>query len=498
MARPNRLDVYYERERVGFVHDSAPLAFEYADSWLQRTDRFAIAAIPLAPGRNDSAAVQAFFENLLPEGELRQYLAQQRKASGLYSLLLEVAGDTAGGFVIVPGGERPELPAYRPTTWKTIAAALENNSAAAIDLRGGGARISLAGAQDKTSIALFDDGVPRLPKGTAPSTHIVKPNIKRLDKVWHSAANEAIVMRAAAHCGLPTAEVFYEPQTMSCVVRRFDRQVRPDGSLLRLVQYDLCQLAGTTSDRKYEKEGGPGLAACAALIRRYSTQPALDLRHFVVWIFFNLYTGNNDSHAKNLSIVSVPGVGVKLAPCYDLMCTRLYPGLSAEFAFQIGGEYKPAAMASPHVAALAQELGMRTQFLQQQAADVAQKIPSALEQAVKEIKPALPHSAKILAGRFTWLLCGAYLSLASFLALKLVQTSASASVVTSGGYVSYGGLSFKIQSDLEAFLLDETATSWFSWLPDVPRELIPFLASVALGALGACVRLLNFEILRIT
>jgi hypothetical protein len=41
------------------------------------------------------------------------------------------------------------------------------------------------------------------------------------------------------------------------------RQLRADGTLARLVQYDLCQLAGTVSERKYEKEGGPGLAACA-------------------------------------------------------------------------------------------------------------------------------------------------------------------------------------------------------------------------------------------
>lgn len=93
-----------------------------------------------------------------------------------------------------------------------------------------------------------------------------------------------------------------------------------------------------------------------------------------------------------------------------------------------------------------------------------------------------------------WLACGAYVSLASFLGLKLIETSASASVAAAGGYVSYGGLTFKTQSDLEAFLLDETATSWFPWLPGVPRELIPFLVSVSLGALGAAVRLLNPEI----
>jgi|GEM_PF-41070 len=324
--RPDRLEVYYGSDLVGAVHDSAPLAFKYASTWLEAGQRMSLAAIPLQPGRQATPAVQAFFENLLPEGELRDYLAAQRKASTLFSLLLEVAGDTAGAFVLVAPGQTPEPPRYEATSWEAIAAALARRSASAIDIRAQGARISLAGAQDKTSLAIFDDGVPRLPKGTSPSTHILKPDIRRLAKVWHSAANEAIVMRAAALAGLPTAEVFYEPRTEACVVRRFDRQLRPDGTLARLVQYDLCQLAGTVSERKYEKEGGPGLAACAELIRRYSAQPAVDLRHLVRWVFFNLYVGNNDSHAKSLSIYSVPGQGVTLTPFYDLMCTRLYPG----------------------------------------------------------------------------------------------------------------------------------------------------------------------------
>jgi len=395
--RPDRLDVFFGAERVGTVHDASPIAFDYAAAWLERAEPMAIAAIPLQPGRQDSAAVRAFFENLLPEGELREYLAAQRKASTLFSLLLEVAGDTAGGFVIVPGGEVPQTPAYEPTTWNGIAATLRKKSAAAIDLRGEGARISLAGAQDKASLAIFADGVPCLPKGASPSTHILKPNIRRLAKVWHSAANEAVVMRTAAHCGLPTAEVFYEPHTESCVVRRFDRMTRPDGALARLVQYDLCQLAGTVSDRKYEKEGGPDLARCAELIRRYSTQPAVDLRHFVDWILFNLYVGNNDSHSKNLSLYAAPGQGVRLTPFYDLMCTRLYRGVSQEFAFSIGGEFKPGSMTREHLESLARQLGMRPQFFVSQATKLAARIPDGLHQALDEINPVLPQPAKALA-----------------------------------------------------------------------------------------------------
>lgn len=399
MARPVRLDVYFGEELVGMIHDSSPLAFEYSQAWLARSERFPLAAIALQAGRNESVAVQAFFENLLPEGELRHYLAEQKKASTLFSLLLEVAGDTAGGFVILPAGQTPQPASYERTTWGRLAAMLGKKSVAAIDVKGPGARISLAGAQDKTSIAIFDDGAPRLPLGTSPSTHILKPDIKRLSKVWHSAANETIVMLTAARCGLPTAEVFYEPRTQSCVVKRFDRITRQDGTLQRLVQYDMCQLAGTVSEKKYEKEGGPGIAVCADLVRKYSSQPAVDLRNLIAWVFFNLYVGNNDSHAKNLSIYKVPGSGVLLTPFYDLMCTRLYPGLSEEFALSIGGEVKAGAVNRESVEAMARELRVRPEFAMKVAGDLANSIPDAVTQAVEIAMPSLPHGASELADR---------------------------------------------------------------------------------------------------
>jgi serine/threonine-protein kinase HipA len=107
----------------------------------------------------------------------------------------------------------------------------------------------------------------------------------------------------------------------------------------------------------------PSLAECAALIRRYSTQPAVDLRYFVQWIVFNLYVGNNDSHAKNLSVYQGLGQGVTLTPFYDLLCTRLYPGLSPDFAFAIGGQSKPGSMTKQHFVLMAKELQISPQFV---------------------------------------------------------------------------------------------------------------------------------------
>ncbi len=396
--RPSALDVFHGTQRVGTVHDTSPLSFSYASAWLGHEDAFPLSLIPLQPGATDAPHVLAFFENLLPEGDLRVYLSELRKASTLFSLLLEVAGDTAGAFVMLPHGQEPVAPTYEPTTWESLAHTIQTRSAAAIQIEGGdGARISLAGAQDKASIALFDGQPPSLPRGSAPSTHILKPDIRRIAKIRASAANEAIVMRTAAHCGLNTARVFVEPHTQACIVERFDRVPHADSTLARLIQYDFCQIAGLASEKKYEKEGGPGVAQCAQIIRQHSARAAPDLQAFVQWVFFNLFVGNNDSHAKNLSIYQRPGEGMRLTPFYDLMCTRIYPGLSREFAFNIGGEVLPGKVGRTQVDGLAAQLGMGSSYLRATALALAARVPDAIDKASQDIAPALTKSGQVFA-----------------------------------------------------------------------------------------------------
>lgn len=394
------LDVYFENDLVGRVGDTNPLSFEYAPEWLAHK-AIQIANIVLAPGRSDADSVTSFFENLLPEGELRSYLFAARKASTLFGLLYGVAGDTAGGFVLLPNGQQAQAHSYQPTSWQELAGELKSKAAVAINLKRKGTRISLAGAQDKISLALFSDGIPRLGEGTSPSTHIVKPDIKRIDGVWASAVNETLVMKVAAECGLRVANVFYEPLTRSCVVERFDRYARKEAGVGRIMQYDLCQLSALPSEKKYEAEGGPTLKDCADLIRKFSTVPAADLKQLLEWVFFNLFVGNNHSHAKNLSIYSPPGGGVRLTPFYDLMCTRIYPGLSQNFAFDIGGTTLPGEIRRGNIIRMAEVLNFQPKFVLQIGQEVARRMPTALAAVGTSMQGVLQKGDVTMASRLS-------------------------------------------------------------------------------------------------
>lgn len=396
-AQVTQLDVFDGDVHVGTIHDTDPISFQYTQDWLNFVGHYPIAAIELVHKRNDSPVVKAIFENLLPEGALRDALAMQSKASSVFSLLRVVAGDNVGKLVILPSGERPLPPSYEPSSWDRIAKALAGQVPEA-ELARQGHRISVSGAQRKLCVHLNEAGDPLWPLGTTPSGFLVKPDIKSLDGVWCSAANETIVMRAAKHCGLDVADVFYEPVSKSCVVKRFDRTLRPE-RIVRLVQYDFCQLSGTLSDKKYEHEGGPGLKSCVDLIKQNSTRPAADLKRLFEWLFFNLMVGNNDSHAKNLSLYQLPGQGTRLTPHYDLMCTRLYPGLSKDFAFSVGDETLPGAIGQPQIAALATEIGMKPGYLTDTAASVYKNFLPSIRRAIEELTPAFGSPEKTLADR---------------------------------------------------------------------------------------------------
>jgi serine/threonine-protein kinase HipA len=392
MATARTLDVYRNSQLVGTLFDETPLKFRYADAWLHNPNAEPIAPnIRLQQQEHAGEFVYAYFENLLPEGDIRRYLNISQHATTVFGLLSAVGGDTASGLSLLPQGEKPGPPAYHPTTWAAIAKSLHNPSdAPLIAQNAADGRISLAGAQDKMLLIIRPGGSPAIPLGSAPSTHILKPDIVRLPNIWASALNETFVMKLAARLNMDVAEVEYQPVVKACLVKRYDRLSDPRGELIRLHQLDLCQLDGKPSDIKYEADGGPTLARCRELLQQ-SNVPAVDLKRLLEWVFFNLYVGNNDSHAKNLSILQTSSEGARLAPFYDLMSTTLYAGLSKRFAFNIGGEYVPGNMQAEHVRAMAGQLAFKPKYVLGVAAKLGESLLANIENVAEELSSVASH-----------------------------------------------------------------------------------------------------------
>ena len=106
--------------------------------------------------------------------------------------------------------------------------------------------MSMSGAQFKVLLYLDEHGQPARPMGSAPATHILKPDIQRADiKAFASSINESLVMRTAALCELPTAPVTYQHIAQACLVERYDRVRQPDGSFLADARAQLEDVVAT-------------------------------------------------------------------------------------------------------------------------------------------------------------------------------------------------------------------------------------------------------------
>jgi serine/threonine-protein kinase HipA len=379
------LDVYRGNELIGQLFNDTPLKFIYSDSCLKQGGEDISPNIGLSKAEHTGPPVEAYFENLLPEAGIRELLKMKYHVSSVFGLLNAIGGDTASNLTLLPHGELPKASQYRDVTWAEIEESIRNPNERTYNTQANeGVRISLAGAQKKMTILIKPDGSPAQPMDSSPSTHILKPDIMGLEGVWSSAINETFVMKLANSQGIGVAEVEYQPIVSACLIKRYDRIVEKDGAIRKLHQLDLCQLEGKPSTIKYESDGGPSLAKCRHLLINNGVTAA-DLKRLLQWVFFNLFVGNNDSHAKNLSIYFVPDEGAKLTPFYDLLSTSLYPGLSRKFAFKIGGENEPSNITSEHIKKMADELKFKPKYVMEIAENISIGILNNVEGITSEL-----------------------------------------------------------------------------------------------------------------
>jgi serine/threonine-protein kinase HipA len=336
------LDVFLYERKAGrlWLDDQRRFVFQYDSDWLLDTKAIPLSlALPLQEPPYEDDGARPFFANLLPEAGIRRAVAQNLGISEQndFSMLEAIGGECAGAVSLLPEG-RP-LPAtgdYRPLTEKKLHAIIQQLPQRPLCVGEEGIRLSLAGAQNKLPVYIHDDQVS-LPLGINPSSHILKTSIRELEG---SVVNEAFCMALAKEVGLPVpSTTIRKGKDTLYQIERYDRY-RAKTGIIRIHQEDFCQALGVPPDQKYESEGGPKLVDCFSLVRANSVQPLPDINALLQWVIFNYLIANADAHGKNLSLL-LPERGPKLAPFYDLMCTKIYEGLTDKLAMKIGGENRP-------------------------------------------------------------------------------------------------------------------------------------------------------------
>jgi len=316
-------------------------AFEYTPEWaVSAYGRPISLSLPLSQAGRlcKGAAVRNYFDNLLPDNNQIRARIQQRfstPSQSAFDLLAEIGRDCVGALQLLPDGESPgdvrriEGEALSEADIERI---LANTPDMGRHQDDEDFRISIAGAQEKTAL-LLHEGKWMRPLGTTPTTHILKLPIGRhgdhgID-LTTSVENEWLCSLILSAYGIRTARCWPETfgRQKALVVERFDRRLSRDGAwLMRLPQEDMCQALGLPPDSKYEKDGGPGVAAVMNLLLGSLDAESDRAEFFKTQVVFWLLCAI-DGHAKNFSIFLEPRGGYRLAPHYDILSA--YPVLGS-------------------------------------------------------------------------------------------------------------------------------------------------------------------------
>jgi serine/threonine-protein kinase HipA len=384
------LDVYFHSDLVGKLErlEQARLSFAYEPSWAGGPHTPLSLGLPIREGVFEDVECRPFFAGLLPEGGFLRAIARAFHVSpdNPFSVLTEIGGECAGAVSLAVPGEKPSFATSAPPTWlaeEELGALLAELPGRpllmGLDEEDESLRLSLAGAQDKLPI-LLRDGQVGITRGHPPSTHIVKTPPPGLGGM---VANEAFCMALANEAGLTVAEAkpIRADGQEGLLVTRYDR-LGEDGAVRRIHQEDFCQALGFLPDQKYEADGGPGIEACATLLRESSAAPAVDLFELLDALVFNLAIGNADAHSKNYSLMLEGEEAPRLAPLYDLLSTRVYGRrFGRKMAMRYGGEYRFDRIRGRHVDRLAGDLGIAPAMVRRRVEDMVDRVRVSMDGA---------------------------------------------------------------------------------------------------------------------
>lgn len=220
------LGVWLNDQRIGLLGEAGNLwRFRYAEEWLANPQGFDLSpalprsAVEIVDG-GSQRPVQWFFDNLLPEEDARQLLAQDARipVADAFGLLAWFGAESAGALTLLPSGTQPQAGGWQALPDEELSARIRRLPQLPLS-HAAPKRMSLAGAQHKLAVVWNQNRLGE-PVGHTPSTHILKPDHPQKALYPHSAANEWFVMRLAAALGLPVPAVALRMCRSPCIWSR--------------------------------------------------------------------------------------------------------------------------------------------------------------------------------------------------------------------------------------------------------------------------------------
>ena len=290
-----------------YINDSnrPVLGLNFKDAYQQLITKFR----PYGP------KVMPFFSNLLPEGPMRNYLAERAEVNPEREFfLLWALGSDLPGAITIRSADGEELP---PSASDDTDDAHRDENAL---------RFSLAGIQLKFSAIYEAKGGLTIPARGVGGSWIVKLPSKSFAGV---PENEYSMMALASLVGIDVPAVdlvdvaaienlpegIGEISGQAFVIERFDRL--DDGTPVHIE--DFAQIFGVYPADKYDKANYANIGSVVA-----AESSDTDIAEFIRRLTFNMLIGNSDMHLKNWSMRYLDRKNAALSPAYDFVATIAY------------------------------------------------------------------------------------------------------------------------------------------------------------------------------
>ena len=276
--------------------------------------------------------VPPFFSNLLPEGHLRTYLAEQAgvKPEREFFLLAVLGADLPGAVTVTPITAEGHPVESQEGDQQGRAATRDD----------GVLRFSLAGVQLKFSAVMETTGGLTIPAHGIGGSWIVKLPSTQFHAV---PENEYVMLELARAAGITTPDIRLiainqiqglpeaaaRMEGNALVVQRFDRAA----GAARIHMEDFAQVFGLFPDDKYGRRSYANIASVL-----WAETGEVSTYEFVRRLVFSVLIGNGDMHLKNWSLLYPDGRTPVLSPAYDFVATSPYiPG--DKLALGFGGSH---------------------------------------------------------------------------------------------------------------------------------------------------------------
>lgn len=381
----DRLAVYLHGDLVGEIlrFDDGTIDFQLDDGYRGDPDRLTLSQsfierdgeVRYSGRPTISGQVPYFFSNLLPEGALRKYIAEQAGVSEHreFEMLALLGSD-------LPGAVEVKRSQGSARTEKTAQSDIENTSSEPL-------YFSLAGVQLKFSAINRPNKRLTIPAHGIGGDWIIKLPSPYYERV---PQNEFSVMSMAAQVGIDIPEMRLAPmdeigglpaevadleESEALVLKRFDR-----ADARRIHMEDFAQALGMRPYDKYKPF--VNYTDVAHMIAQVCDKD--DTIEFSRRLMFNAIVGNGDMHLKNWSFLYPDGRTPKLSPAYDFLCTTRYIPRD-RMALKLGSTNKWRDLTLEDFAAVAEGAGVDRRTFVDAAVDMVIRFRDCWNDCVKSL-----------------------------------------------------------------------------------------------------------------